>query len=474
MNYEATNLDPIPQGAYPTLTPFTGAAPPLPTAWECVALLHPFSPLQSTSTPEDAANPFFELCVTYINYQAGDFLSAQVFGISGRSWWYIVGEGGTSVSTDSGQTFNSVDVGWSLPDPNSGWFGGQAQNANCAGTSPLNWMNTQEVNWWSIPVGTTTPPAATWMWFDAQSNAPVRMMFGQGPLASPSMGDPTQLALFQMFSFTYFSSFTVLQQTSVPTIMEFPNFPGFSAGPNNFELFTWNLNFGMTVFMTPVNQTFNPLPTRVLYIWKPDDAYQVTADRSQNTLMKSTYNPNAGYTAQEALLTGPAPDLVPPPSQPWPPPGSDNSFLINYNGNEVTRCVSGSAGFLFPEEGPTWVSTPTPDGPIGAIQACIFDNPVLCPGNTVMIVGVQFPPGVPIPPSTTTNYPDSTYLWTWYSPISPDGTSSRPVTFMQSQSQLGEGTSLALADYFYYEEFDSWLDPANFEIPPECSLEPSE
>ena len=91
-----------------------------------------------------------------------------------------------------------------------------------------------------------------------------------------------------------------------------------------------------------------------------------------------------------------------------------------------------------------------------------------------MILSVLFPPGFPIPPSTTTNYPDSTYLWTWYSPISSDGTSSRPVTFMHSQSQLGKGTSLALADYFYYEEFDTWLDPANFEIPPECNEAPSE
>jgi len=420
--------------------------PNLPQAWECVALLQPFSPIQSNSTPADKASPFFELCVAYINYQEGEFLSAQLAGSSGGMWWYLITPDGTFVSTDGTVPTQPINLGWTLPGTN--WL----QNASCAGTSFLNWMEAQQVTWWKMPVGTTQPPPATWMWFDAESNLPVRQMFGQGP-PSPSMSDPSQLALFQMFSFTYFPVFNALSETVVPSTWTDPQFPGFALGnPNNYQLFTWDDNFGMTVFMTPVNEKFNPLPTRVLYTWKPDDLYQITADRSQNTLMMSTYNPTAGYTSQEALLTGPAPVGV------SPPPNSDDSFLINYQGDDVISCASGKEGFLFPQEGPNWVSTP---GVEGTIQACVSDNPVLCPGKMVTILSVLFPP-------SGNNYPDSTYLWTWYSPLNEDGSSSRPVTFMQSQSGVNKGTSLALADYFDYQEFDEWLDPVNFEIPPQC------
>jgi hypothetical protein len=448
MTDKANNVDPIPPSEYPTLQPYTGFYPTLPAAWECVALLHPFSPIQSNSTPADRGNPFFELCVAYINYQEGEFLSAQLAGSSGRNWWYIIDSNGTSLSTDGGQNFNQVDMGWSLPSFN--WFRGQ-EFGSCAGMSYLNWMQAQKVSWWKMSVPGTNPPAATWMWFDASSNwpAPIRLMFGQGP-PSPSMGDPNQLALFQMFSFTYFPMFNALSGTSIPTSWVDPQIEGFSFGnPFNFELFTWNPNFGMTVFMTPVNEQFNPLPTRVLYVWKPDGEYQVASDRAQSTLMMYNYNPENPFTAQVALLTGA------PPAGVTPPPNSGTGFLINYQGDEVTTCV---APFPFPQEPPYWVSI---EAEQGTIQATVINNPALCPEYTVTILSVLFPPSTP-------NYPDSTYLWTWYSPLTPDGTSSRPVTFMQSQSGVGVGTSLALADYFYYQQFDDAIDPSNFDIPAPC------
>jgi hypothetical protein len=123
----------------------------------------------------------------------------------------------------------------------------------------------------------------------------------------------------------------------------------------------------------------------------------------------------------------------------------------------VTGCVSGQQ-FPFPAEPPNWVAI---KGEQGTIQATVENNSVLCPENTVTILSVLFPPSVP-------NYPDSTYLWTWYSPLTADGTSSRPVTFMQSQSGVGVGTSLALADYFNYHQFDQPIDPSNFNIPSQC------
>ena len=452
MTYNSNGIDPVPTSAYPTLIPGSGTSTPtLPSAWECWAVLHPFSPLQSNSTPADKGNPFSELCVAYINYQEGEFLSAQITGISGRTWWYVVTNTATFVSTDRRPPTTAVNMGWTLPTTN--WFGSEASNAKCPGVSYLNWMQAQQVAWWKMPVPGTNPPAATWLWLDQSTALPVRMMFGQGP-PKVSVGDPNQLAFFQMYSFTYFPVFNSLPFAKIPNAFFTAHVPGFSFGnPNKYDLFTWNSNFGMTVFMTPVNENFNPLPTRVLYVYKPDNEYKVFSDRAQDTLMLNTYNPDSTDTSVVALLTGAAPAGV------TPPPNSDAGFLISYNGTTVTSCQTGSK-FPFPQEPPNWVSIPAVQG---TIQATVVNNPVLCPNETVTILSVLFPPS-----PTNPNYPDSTYLWTWYSPLTADGTSSRPVTFMQSQSGVGVGTSLALADYFYYEEFTEPIDPANFDIPSPC------
>jgi len=448
--------DPVPPSAWPTFNPVDGPPPSMPQAWTATALLHPFSPPQSNDP--NPSTPFFELCVASLDYIQGYYFSAQISGcVSGNTWWYIITSDSTWLSYNSGD-WSQVEMGWSMP---ANWFGGEASNAVCSGSSPLNWMGAQTVDWWRVPVPNTNPPAATWMWFDSITGAPVRMMFGQGPASGPNMGDPTQLAILQMYSFSYFPLFTESVLAAKPrTLDELKaspfaglSFDGFAAdNPNGYQNFVWNGNFGMTVFMTPVNENFNPLPTRVLYVWKPDDEYSVYSDRAQNTLMDYNYNPG-NMTAQEALLTGPAPSGV------TPPPNSDTSFIINFDGDQVTSCAGPNQGFDFPQEPPDWVSIPEVEG---TIQATITNNPVLCPDTIVTVFSVLFPPSPP-------NYPDSTYLWTWYAPQNEDGTESRPITFMQSQSGVNVGTSLALADYFYYQNFSQPIDPSNFNIPPACA-----
>jgi hypothetical protein len=426
----------------------------MPASWTATVLLHPFSPpLSSDPTPD---NPFFQLCVANIVCYPGQYFSAQVAGCSYGSWWYVITPDGTELSTDGGNTWNAVDLGWSVP---TNWYGVQGASASCAGSSPLNWMNAQSVDWWKIPVPLkNSPPAATWMWFDSATAAPVRMMFGYGP-PSPTMGDPTQLALFQMWSFSYFPVFQAYagsEAPAKPNVFTAPTFPGFAIGnPNGYQNFVWNSNFGMTAFMTPVNEQYNPLPTRVLYVWKPDQKYEVYSDRAQNTLMKFTYNqPNPdNMVAQEALLTGPAPVGV------NPPPNSDTGFLINFY-PDSSSCIGGSQ-FPFPQEPPYWISIPAVEG---TIQATITMNPVVAPDTIVTIFSVLFPPAPP-------NYPEATYLWTWYAPEDPSGVSSRPVTFMQSQSGVGVGTSLALADYYYCQTYGKPIDPSNFDIPSSCSAQ---
>lgn len=458
------SIDPVPPSAWPSFTPVTGPLPSMPSSWSAVVLLQPFSPPALNDRHPDT--PFFELCVANLAYVSGNYFAAQIYGcVSKSTWWYVITPSGTELSYNGG-AFHEVDMGWSMPD---NWYGGEAAHAQSPGASPLNWMNAQTCDWWRAPVPGTSPPAATWTWFDSNTGAPVRMMFGDGPAASPDMGDPAQLAILQMYSFSYFPVYTANDNSLAASVQDHkaagwsaPTFEGFAVGnPNNYQKFIWNNNFGMTVFMTPVNEEFNPLPTRVLYVWKPDDEYDVYSDRAQDTLMDYTYNPPSvvgNQVSQEALLTGPAPASFSPA-----PPESATSFLINfYNPPQEPTCVGPAQGFDFPQEPPNWVTIPAVDA---KVQATITNNPVLCPGTTITVFSVLFPPSPP-------NYPDYTYLWTWYAPLNASGTESRPVTFMQSQSGVNLGTSLALADYFYYETYTEPIDPANFDIPSQCITSP--
>ena len=163
---------------------------------------------------------------------------------------------------------------------------------------------------------------------------------------------------------------------------------------NGYQNFVWNSNFGMTALMTPVNEEFNPLHTRVIYVWKDDRDYSVYTDRAQDTLMLYTGNPG-NVLAAEALLTGPAPFGV------TPPPNSDTGFLITYDTSGSSTCIGGSR-FPYPQEPPDWVSRGG-----GSIQATITNKPVIAPNTIVTIFAVLFPPAPP-------NYPEATYLWTWY------------------------------------------------------------
>jgi hypothetical protein len=423
----------------------------MPRSWQATVLLHPFSPPQSNDPNPDT--PFFQLCVANVWYHAtGDliapYFTAQITGTEHGTWWYEMYHGKTRVSRDKGATWSDASgLDWQFPN---GWFG--SAPPACVGTSPLNWMSGPNTEWWKFALDASNPkePAATWMWFDSATRHPVRMMYGEGP-PSPTRGSKAQLPLFQMYSFTYFPSFQAGAPQFPPSTWTDPVIAGFQVGnPNGYKPFVWNPNFGMTAFMTPVNELFNPLPTRVLYVWKPDAAYSVASDRAQDTLMLNTYHPGK-EASQEALLFGPAPAGV------QPPPHSDKGFLIT-NYNDGTRKCNNK--FPFPQEPPTWISIP---GVHGAIRATIANHPVLCPNTTITLYSVLFPPALP-------HYPDSTYLWTWYAPTpGTDGTSSRPVTFMQSQSGVGLGTSLALADYFDYQPLSTPIDPANFAVPPACS-----
>lgn len=444
MHVPTGDADPCDYGLqYTTLQSVTESPPTLPSQWEATAVLHPFSPPPSGEQPDV---PFFQLCTATFSFFEGNNLLARVDGCEYGSWWYSINESETAVSTDQGGTWTDVDYGWTLPTTN--WFGDKLSEAVCAGRSYLNWMQAQIVDWWKIPAP-GTPPATTWMWFDSDTGLPFRLMFGYPP-PQPVMGDPAQLALFQMFSFTYFTSFTAGPAGVSRSVFQPADIPGFACGnPRGWELVEWNPNFGMTTLMTPVDAASNPLPTRVLYRWASDAEYTALTDRAQHTLMWYGANPASGLVNEAALMFGVAPSGV------TPPPHSGSSFLIDQHDDGSVTCQSMPLG----EEPPWWASIPAVDG---AIHACISDNAALCPGNDVAVIGVLFPP--------SDEYPQGRYLWTWYSPF-PDsnGSHARPVTFMESASTIAEGgTSLALADYFDYIELTQPIDAGCFAIPSAC------
>jgi hypothetical protein len=414
----------------------------MPPQWSATAILHPFSPPPSDEPKPDT--PFFQLCTARFDFSEGQFLSAQISGCEYGTWWYFLTPQGTELSLDKGKTWNKMDLQWELPS--GGWFGAQQAGASCAGLSYLNWMRAQAVEWWKIPVAGSL--ATTWFWMDAETRLPFRMMFGQPP-PKPTTGDPHQLAIFQMFSFTYFPSFEVSEALEPPRSWLPTAIPGFSPGDTKgFELVEWKTNFGMTTLMTPVNEASNPMPTRVLYHWAADDQYKELTDRAQSTLMWFPPEPPSKIVYQVALMYGGAPKGM------APPPHSDSSYLLEVNTQGKLSCELLHLG----EEPPWWARIPAVKG---TIRACIEDNPALCPGNRVAVISIVFPP--------SDEYPQGRYLWTWYSPFpGSQGAHSRPVTFMESGSEIGVGTSLALADYFDYREFQEPIPASCLQLPPGC------
>ena len=110
---------------------------------------------------------------------------------------------------------------------------------------------------------------------------------------------------------------------------------------------------------------------------------------------------------------------------------------------------NGPDAMVIAQEPPDWMYAQMHvDGenrPIAHIVAQIEDNAALGQGWDLLVYSVLFPPASP--------YPNGRYLWTWYAHKRGEtGLHGRPVTFMESASNVAEGgTGLALADYFDYQ-----------------------
>ncbi|MDX1736777.1 MAG: hypothetical protein R3261_00975 [Alphaproteobacteria bacterium] len=471
----------------PKFEPIDHKTPPeMDMNWQCKVILHPFAPPPTLNPSEiekiNKETPFYQLCTALVTSVRSrtihEFVfSAQVVSVENpeNTWWYLTIGYSTKVSLDKGKTWQKTDLPWDAKYLATGVWTLGRNNATAVGKSPLNWLDTRNVEWWKMPYAQDGPTpadneAAIWMWF--HDNLPTRMMYGAGPEADRDdktklLGSADEWPLFQMFSFTYFDGFEVGSSVTLPENFEISStIPmGFESGnPKNYELFSWNGNSGLTTFMSPINEKYNPLPTRVFYKWKEDGDYKVVQDRAQNTLMHyGDYNHSSEpfIKVETALMYG-----IAPRKMENKPVLAGTSYIIDTYSNEITDCnaicfpdgqggqISGGA------EPPDWIQIP---GVQGKIKATIIGNNHMAPNNTpVTIISCLFPP--------SDEFPIGRYLWCWYSPLDASGRESRPITFMESAAELGAGTSLALADYFDYQIFKEEISNSYFDFPTSCAV----
>lgn len=427
--------------------------PALPKHWQCKALLHPFAPPDSTHRQK---GPFFEFCVARIECCTDEWLSVRLRCADGGSVWFrtvnISGECRTIRSDDSGTTWRGADLNWRVPDFH--WL--DHHDCEYVGSGPLNWMNDDLLDWWKFPLGADESKhsdiaRACWCWIHARGpdkGLAYRMMFGAPP-ADLLRGELDRPALFQMFSFSYLFDYSFEPLEEPPAQWRWPEIQGLDINPAGLKPVVWEAQFGMTAMMTSCRYSYNPIPTQVLYRWLPEGRYpEIKVLRAQRTLMQMCFNRDKPYRTQTDLLYGPGPDDSP----------AGVGYLVSENWDHDKTCVQLKAdGVAIGQQPPNWMSACDGKRPLAKIVASISGNP--CLGHDLIIYSVLFPP--------TTTYPQGRYLWTWYSKDDPSGSRGRPVTFMESASDVAEGgTGLALADYFDYRMFvaPDWA----FDLPKCC------
>ena len=89
---------------------------PLPEEWFATAVLHPFSPPQSSTTKEDLDTPFFQLSLARVAYsKVKGLFAVKVNGCDdGQEWWYLM-RGNATYKSKDGKSWKPANMGWSFP-----------------------------------------------------------------------------------------------------------------------------------------------------------------------------------------------------------------------------------------------------------------------------------------------------------------------------------------------------------------------
>ena len=443
-----TTIKQLPNPEVPALKNLEHLDRTLPDEWTAVAILHPFSQPQCSAnyTDGELSNPLFPFVF--------DFTTASLKGSNSAiemylrhcdndsdELWLEQNESGTFYKNCSSCDLTPIDLNWTMPD--SDWLKGK--DPEYSGSAPLNWMDMDKImDWWKVKDG----PNSIWYWYErnetTKKSKPFRLMFSLQPNTCVH-GSSEKLPLFQMFSFTYLVfdedfDYKPLNKENQETKLQKYGFK--CNNDENWPLFEWPSKITFSSMDIPIDAPSNPVPTKVTYHWS--DLETSPFDRIQVTRLDyNQYNKNNKIFYEEAIMFGPNCLL----DNPFP----GNGYIVDdLQLDWTSNCTTIDLG----QQPPNW-----PQQGQGKIHAVIKNpenmganwiSPFTGSNNSVALISVLFPPHKP-------NYPDNTYLWTWYdysqyNKTEAKFTKARPITFMQSTPKLGAGTSLALADYFDYFE----------------------
>jgi len=366
--------------------------PLLPAKWRGVFLMAPFAPTQ--------------LVVSEIIYDGAlPAMQVKLFGVrAGAANVLVLADKMFSVSErDQVTQCEELEARAWTPLPNDVL----APGARCVGLSPIS---ETPVEWWKSP--SQPAPLADWVWFKSADRSPFRVLFQK-----PS----DHLSILSSFAVSYQVSFEPLTQSSIATlatscahgarrrgggihdVLQAMESAQSRADAEIKRLFPqlelscpgvrphWPEAVGMTMFLTPLDFSTNPVPAEVLYNWQL---------RAQRTRM---------FWGAEA------------------PTASEDALMLAQHGYSVSRLRSGDVSCI-----PALPGTPRPDW----LQAA----PCICEG----MIGA----GSPLAPygaAEILHCPATPprLFWTWHT------LEGRPMMFMVTPSKGDEPTALiTLADYY--------------------------
>ena len=366
--------------------------PILPAKWRGVFLMTPFTPSQ--------------LMVSEIIYdEAVPAMQVKLFGVRSGALNFLVLKDKTFV-TEEGPLARCEELEQREWDPLPRDL--LAPRAQCTGVSPIS---ETLVEWWKTP--SEPAPLADWMWFKPSDRSPFRLLFQK-----PS----DHLSVLSAFALSHQVHFEPLAETDLAaraaacaeggrhtrqsTIHDLIN--ALASAPSRADreiarLFPelqlhcsstrprWPEALAMTMVLTPIDFSTNPVPAEVLYNWKL---------RAQRTRM--FWGAEQPTTDEDALML------------------AEHGYSISRQRSGDIQCIPALPGTPRPH----WLADApcTCEGMVGAGSALAPYGPaeiLRCPATSPRL------------------------FWTWHT------LAGRPMVFMVTPSRGDEPTALiTLADYY--------------------------
>jgi hypothetical protein len=386
--------------------------PLLPSRWRGTFLMAPFTPTQLVLSEIVYDGPLRAMLLNLYGVRSG---AARLLVLDDRT--YSLSDPGLGFQCEE-----LTDGSWRLLPRD--WL---AEGARCVGSAPISETSVQ---WWKTPI--RPAPLTDWVWFKSSDGSPFRLLFQK-----PS----DHLSILSSFALSYQVGFEVRTETNLRELasacanaVSATRLKGVhdvldalqgSTSRADSELKRllpdldvacpadrphWPEQLAMSMFLTPLDFSTDPLPAEVLYDWKL---------RSQRTRM---FWPTESPTLNEDVL------------------------MLAASGYSVTRKRSGDIQCI-----PALPGTPRP--------YWIGDAPCTCEGTIGAVT-----PLTPYGPAQIFRCPATSprLFWTWYT------AEGRPMLFLVTPSKGDEPTALiTLADY------QAWVpgyspDKAAFARPPQC------